>query len=486
MEMTERKRHVLLLLLMGVMFYLGNWSVPVSDPVEVNYAQTAVEMMRSGDLISPRIYGHAWYDKPVFFYWELVAAFSVFGVTDFAARFFPPLFALLGLFLTYFFAGRLYGERTGFWSAVILGSSLIYWCLAKLIITDMTLFVFMNGTLAFFYLAYRSKRRSLYYPAYALAGLAVLTKGPIGLLLPGFIILLFLFWQRDLRELGRMKLLSGLFVFFLVCSPWYYKMYLLHGEDFMDTFLGVHNYLRATVSEHPKWNVWYYYTGIFFLGMIPWSFNLPMALRKRWKERDFSLEQDTKFLLLWAVVIHLFFQCMATKYPTYTFPAFFPAAILTARMLEPHVKIRKRAALAGIVLCLAVTTVLMRYAAQDGHFAGKPVAEYLKAHIREQDLLLSFGDYRASVVYYTQHPMYALESAEQIQEMRQQGVDWSRKKVMPFMAYDAIPEDRDIYLVVESHRAREFENHRQNGEWRLLMSATEKDEVLWLYYRPAK
>ncbi len=482
----ESRRHVLLLCLLGLVFFLGNWRIPVSDPVEVNYTQTAVEMLSSGDFTSPRIYGHAWYDKPVFFYWELMAAFSVFGVTDFAARFFPSLFAVAGLFLAYFFGSRLYGERTGFRFAVVLGTSLIYWCLAKLIITDMTLFFFMSATLCFFYLAYRKKERNLYYAAYAFAGCAVLTKGPVGLVLPGFIILLFLAWQRDLRELGRMKLFSGLLVFLLVCSPWYFRMYALHGADFLDTFLGVHNYLRATVSEHPKWDVWYYYTGVFFLGTFPWSFCLPMALWRRWKARDLSLEQDTKFLLLWALVIHVFFQCMATKYPTYTFPAFFPVALLTARMLEGHGKLWKGTALAGLFLCLAVTGVLAARGSEDGHFAGKSIAECLNQRIREEDVLISLGDYRPTIVYYTQHPMYALDSKEAIEERSKKGISWTTKNVMPFMTYEDVPRDRDVYLVVEEHRAREFGNYFKEAEWELLCSATKKDEVLWLYYRPTK
>lgn len=67
--------------------FAGTSLLPITDPVESNYALTAKEMLLSGDFISPRIYGNFWYDKPIFFYWELIAAFSVFGVNEFAARF---------------------------------------------------------------------------------------------------------------------------------------------------------------------------------------------------------------------------------------------------------------------------------------------------------------------------------------------------------------------------------------------------------------
>ena len=183
--------------LLAVLYFWGNAALPVTAPVEVNYAETAKEMLAAGDYLSPQIYGNYWYDKPIFFYWELIAAFSAFGVTDFAARFFPALFGVFGLLLTYAFARRLYDERTAFWSTLILGSCVLYAVLAKLILTDMSLFVFFGGTLAAFFLGYETGGRGYFYAAYACAGLATLTKGPIGILLPGLVIFVFLVLRRD-------------------------------------------------------------------------------------------------------------------------------------------------------------------------------------------------------------------------------------------------------------------------------------------------
>ena len=113
--MNERISTGAVLLFMMVLYFWGNAQLPVTAPVEVNYAQTAMERCAAGDYLSPQIYGGYWYDKPIFFYWALIAAFSAFGVTDFAARFFPALFAAGGLLLTYAFARRIYDERTAFW-----------------------------------------------------------------------------------------------------------------------------------------------------------------------------------------------------------------------------------------------------------------------------------------------------------------------------------------------------------------------------------
>lgn len=84
-----RRRDVFSLAVAGLLLYmLGNWALPITDPVESNYTETAKEMIAAGDYVSPRIFGNYWYDKPILFYLELIGAFQLFGMTDFAARFF--------------------------------------------------------------------------------------------------------------------------------------------------------------------------------------------------------------------------------------------------------------------------------------------------------------------------------------------------------------------------------------------------------------
>ena len=484
--MNERLTSAVALLCLVALYFWGNGALPVTAPVEVNYAQTAKEMLAAGDFLSPQIYGNYWYDKPIFFYWELLAAFSVFGVTDFAARFFPALFAAAGLGLTYAFARRLYDERTAFWSALILGTSVLYSFLAKLILTDLSLFVFFGGTLAAFYIGYRERRRSFFYIAYACAGLAVLTKGPIGFLLPGLIILVFLIAARDLSALGRICLPTGLLVFAAVCAPWYVYMYLAHGADFVDTFLGIHNVLRATVSEHAKWDVWYFYLGIYVLGMFPWSFALPLALLRAWRVRP-VVETRTLFLLVWAIVVPVFFQMMATKYPTYSFPAFLPTAILTARLLAQNTRVLKAGAIVGMGLYLAVVFVVTNYAGRDGHFSGKGAAEILSRTMQADDLLVCYGDYTATVPYYTGHTMYELASREEIAARAPKEMSWNSKNVMPFLPIDELPADRTVYLVLERHAFDAFEENLAGQGWEELGELPAEGRTkLRLYRRTAQ
>ena len=482
--MNERLTSTVAILCLVVLYFWGNGALAVTAPVEVNYAQTAKEMLAAGDYLSPQIYGNYWYDKPIFFYWELIVAFSVFGVTDFAARFFPALFAAVGLVMTYAFARRLYDERTAFRAAIILGTGVLYSFLAKLILTDMSLFVFFGGTLAAFFIGYYEREQKYFYIAYACAGLAVLTKGPIGLLLPGLVILVFLALARDLSALRRMCIPTGLLVFAAVCAPWYIYMYFAHGADFVNTFLGIHNVLRATVSEHAQWDVWYFYLGIYFIGMFPWSFALPLALYRAWRIRP-DIDVRTLFLLVWAIVVPVFFQFMATKYPTYSFPAFLPTAILTARLLAKNPRVLKVGAILGMGLYLAVVFVVTNYSERDGHFSGKGAAAILAQTMKPDDLLVCYGDYTATVPYYTGHTMYALATREEIVARAPKEMSWNSKNVMPFLPIDELPRDRTVYLVVERHAFDAFEQNLAAQGWEELGALPHEERTKLRLYRRA-
>lgn len=464
--MDMEKRQVLLLAGAALLLYwMGNWMIPVTDPVESNYTLTAKEMLESGDFMSPRIFGNYWYDKPIFFYWELIAAFGLFGVNDFAARMPAGIFGVIGLVMTYFFARRLYDARTGMMAALILGTSFGYWIVSKSIITDLTLFVFFNAVLVFFYLAYTGKDKRLYYLCYIAAGLAVLTKGPIGILLPGFIVTVYIFLRRDFAAVKEMKP-KGFLLFFAVTLLWYGPMIVLHGQAFIDNFLGVHNVLRATQSEHPMWDVWWYYSVLFFIALFPWCFTLPMVIRQYFRQRRWpELDKRKLFLLVWALSIYVFYQLMATKYTTYTLPASLPIAILMARFLVDRAALMQRVlviwSVSLVLLTFFVTIPLVNYRG----FSCWETAEVLKERVLPDDLLINCGSYKVSIPYYSGLFIYQGETAEDIERRRPDGKSWNAKNVMPFWDIQRLPEDRRIYLIVNNRYYDKFEKFFVPSEW---------------------
>ena len=453
-----------LLIFSGVLFFFGSWLLPITDPTESVYALTAKEMLEAGDSLSPRIYGNFWYDKPIMFYSELLTAYKLFGVGEFAARFFPAVFATLGLFITYFFGAKLYTERVGLAAAVMLATTLEYWYLSHAVITDMTLLVMFSLTLMSFYLGYRERRPQLYLIAFATSGVAVLTKGPIGFFLPGLIILIFLAWQGDLPHLKKLFRPINLLVFAAIVALWYLPMTLIHGAEFVENFLGVHNFLRATVSEYPKTDVWYYYLLISLIGFFPWSIAIiGIAVKNLRRLPKFDVPE--KFLIVWALTVVIFFQLCATKYVTYTLPAMIPAAIFVARYFVNRWRMFIGIAGATLILYPLILVFVALPVTEDN--SGRREAELIKPLIDDSTCVVSHGKYPTSLVFYTGTTIYRLETPENFAKVRPQAMTWTSKNVMPFMLFDELPADKKIVAVVSAECDENFLYHSAR-KWELV------------------
>ncbi len=463
-SILQKHPYCFLFFLSAAILLAANWLVPVTDPSESNYALTAREMLASGDWMSPRIYGNFWYDKPIFFYWELLVSFSLFGFNEFAARFPAALFGTASVLFTFWFASRVYDRTVGFRAALLLGSSLEFWYLSKTIITDAALFFFMSVIVAAFYLGY-TENRKYYWLCYLFAALAALTKGPIGLLLPGLACFLFLLSKKDLKEMLRVHLLSGLVLFTLVAGSWYGYMYVHHGHDFILNFFGVHNYLRATVAEHDNHSVWYFYILIFFAGFFPWSLALPISLFANRRKRLLSftdMSDATRLLLIWAATVTLVFQMFATKYLTYTYPALFAIAILTARLWK-ETAMKRIALVAAAVLTIYTGLGFFVVPGIVTPYSGKVIAEMLETQETEDATLLFYTDYSASAVFYSGRKMYMLDSRAGIEALRPGNLSWDAKNVFPFYAKEDLSPDKRYLIFVPQRREKAFRQEYPTG-----------------------
>lgn len=327
---------VICFLIALAMYAIGNGGLPVTDPVESNYALTAKEMVVTGDWLSPQIYHNYWYDKPIMIYWLIGLSYKLFGFTDFAARFPAALFGALGVGLFYQVVRSISGRRLlSLWSAMILGSSLEFWLLARGIVTDMVLLWATIGTFAYAYRGLTEGKTRFMVWAYIFAGLGVLTKGPVALVLPGILLLVYALVMRSWRMFRYIFAWQGILAFIIVVLPWYGYMYLTHGQEFIDGFLGLHNVVRATQSEHPDVNHWWYYLAMFPIASLPWTGAIIYGMYYGWRLKQpfyvFSM------VMGWGTL--LFYSLMATKYPTYTFISLIPFSFLGAfgvvKLLRP-------------------------------------------------------------------------------------------------------------------------------------------------------
>lgn len=308
-------------------FVFGNQLLPVTDPVESNYALTAKEMVLSGDWMSPQIYGQYWFDKPVMIYWFIALSYKLFGFTDFAARLPSALFGALSVGLLYSLVKVISGRRLlAAWSAIILGTSLQFWVLAHGIVTDMVLMYATIGTMIYAYRGLTEERVKYMVIAYAFAGVGMLTKGPVAIVLPGLLLMVYALLMRSGAMLKRLFPWQGILAFLAVILPWYGYMYAVHGQTFIDGFLGLHNVVRATQSEHPKDNHWWYYLALFPVASLPWTGAIVYGMWYGWRERQPFYVYA--MVMGWGTIA--FYTAMATKYPTYAFVSLIPFSILGA------------------------------------------------------------------------------------------------------------------------------------------------------------
>ena len=324
---------VLLLLVLSVYLYFFQLDkIALTDPDETFYAQTAKEMLARGEWLTPVLYGKPQFEKPILFYSFVELSYKLFGVNEFAARFPSALFGFLGLIAAYFLGRLLFNDRAGLFSAVILATSIEYIILAVGCVTDMMLSTFLLfGVLFFFYGQVRKKE--YFYPLSAAAfAFATLTKGPIFMLLPGFILAVYLLIIKDFTIFKKFRTLVLSFaVFALIALPWYIIMYRLHAKSFVDEFFGFHNITRFLVPEHKTGSQIYYNIPVMLGGFMPWSVFLPLGFLEMFRGRD---RRVSVFVLLWFFIIFIFFSLSSTKLPTYIFPCFISLALITGKLWD--------------------------------------------------------------------------------------------------------------------------------------------------------
>lgn len=326
-------RHVIVLLgLSFLMFMAGNHIFSLTNPDEVFYAGTAKEMAERHSWMVPYLFGQPQFEKPILTYWLIRLAYLVFGVTAFAARFFPALFAMAGVLAVYFFCRKVFADRKkALLCALVLMSSGLYVGLARTVFTDLIFGVFISLSLMCFYIGYSD--RNLKGPGtvlfFVFAALALLTKGLLGLTMTFGPVGLFLLLRRDIGFMWSPSVGLGVVLFAVIGFPWYAYIIGKFGQAFIDEFF-VNDHLRRLIeAEHLRNDRWYFYPGSLLLCFFPWSLT---AIGAGWylvRKVNEAKEPVYLFLACWIVVPFLTVQAAHSKLVSYLFPVY-PAVAIAA------------------------------------------------------------------------------------------------------------------------------------------------------------
>lgn len=308
-------------------YHSGNGSLWDID--EPNNAQALKEMFAAHNFVVPLFNGALRASKPALNYWLMWGGVELFGMNSWGLRmgsvFIGALFVLYLTLSTCRLVGAGSALLAGLIAATILHSQIIF----RAAVPDPLLILFVSMSLISYLRAYQfpDERTPSILLSYAAMALATVDEGPIGFLIPGLIIVVFLLLQQNLPYLWKAgRLTWGLPIFLLIAMPWYIAVGIETGWHWDLAFLLRENISRYNADMQGHKGPFFYYLITIPLALLPWSVFLPQALVPFWKKRHVLIQNhpvDT-FLLVWLVVWVGFFSISATKLPNYVWEAYPP------------------------------------------------------------------------------------------------------------------------------------------------------------------
>ena len=334
-----KRLYILLFLVIIAFYFYGLGSLPLLGPDEPRYAQVAREMFMRGDLITPTLGGHTWFEKPALLYWLMIASYKVFGVNEWSARLGPALCGLLTI-VAVAYVGRAMERASDeardycFWSVLVTASSLGLIVFSRAASFDVVITMTATWALAFFivYELGKEKRSALLVGFYVCVGLSLLAKGLVGIVIPFGVLGVYYLLRRTwpTREV-RLSLLWGVPLAIAVSAIWYGPVIARHGWPFIDEFFIQHHFARYVSNKYHHPQPIYFYPVVILLLALPWSPFLFTALAKirtwAWRAAD-AVNVVRVFALAWLVLPIVFFSFSASKLPGYILPSLPAAAFL--------------------------------------------------------------------------------------------------------------------------------------------------------------
>ncbi len=345
----NRAALVLLVVALAVIWFvpLGWRHLIPSD--EGRYAEMAREMFATGDWITPRYNGYKYFEKPPLQTWLNALTFAWFGIGEWQARLYTALASFGGVLLVGYTGARLFNPLCGFLAALVLACSPYWNLMGHFNALDMGLAFWMTVTLCALLLAQRpglrpGAVRGWMWLCWAAMALAVLSKGLVGLILPGAVLVLYTLIARDWALWKRLYLVSGLVIFFAIVTPWFVLVQ-QRNPEFLNFFFIVQQFRRYLTPEQNRPGAFYYFVPVLLVGFLPWlsvaAQSIRHALRMPRQPNGFA---PMLVLLIWSAFIFLFFSASHSKLISYVLPvapalalvigAYLP--LVTAERLRRH------------------------------------------------------------------------------------------------------------------------------------------------------
>ncbi|HEY1271434.1 MAG TPA: glycosyltransferase family 39 protein [Terriglobales bacterium] len=344
------KFHIAILLLLWLVIYVSGIFTPaLLDDADTVHAEAAREMVQRHDWVTLYVNGVRYLEKAPLMYWGVAASLRCFGVSEWSVRL-PLVLGVLALLLaTYALGRRMYGERGGFYAALVLGTAVGPYIYTRFLIPDILVGLWLVLGFGFFLQTLEETwpSRLPCWGIAASAALCVLTKGLIGLAFPIGTIGLYLLFTGNLRHLLRLRLASSLLVFLGIAAPWHILAALRNPDQgpvrgfLWFYFINEHllRYLNRRVPRDYDTVPLLLFWLLTLVWLVPWAAFLPQAFRRvpaRWREWHAALDRQQRASLLfsiWGLLIVVFFS-FSTRQEYYTIPAVPAFALLLGGWLS--------------------------------------------------------------------------------------------------------------------------------------------------------
>ena len=421
-SLTERQKSWLTLAALWLVLLLMAATRPLAVPDEGRYGEIGRWMLQSGDWLTPRLNGIPFFHKPPYLYWLEAISLAAFGVNEVALRLVPALHVGLMLVALYLAARKISSEQVARRAAIMLGTSLTFLIGGQYINHDMLVATWIGVAIwcfAFSFMAGDKPDALLARLGFAACALGMLSKGLIGIALPGLVIFIWLIWTRQFKKMRYLPWLSGLAVFAVIALPWFVMAQQKYPQFFDYMFIG-QQLNRYTAKSYNNPQPWWFYLLSMVLLLFPWVFFALNQVRQQATQKLGQLPPVAKawwrLCWIWAGAITLFFSIPNSKLIGYILPVMPPLALLAALGWERTMAHRARAGLVFASLCLLNIGIALAIVTQVGKVTrtgrAQDIAQVLACAARPSDTVYVSDAFPYDLPFYaqTRKPMVVLDN----------------------------------------------------------------------------
>lgn len=325
MPNPENTRKIFLTSFIFFSFLWGIGNAPLFDEDEGFFAEGTREMVVRGDFISSFVNQEQRFDKPPLTNWLQFGSAQIFGWNEFAMRLPSCLASVIWMMLIYIFTKRKLGEKAAFFTTLIAASSLQITIVGKAALADGLLNMALTGAMFCLFEILNQNHKKYILAFYAFTAIGFLAKGPISILIPGAVFLIYLLKNKTCKPFLRLFNIPGLLIFLIIATPWYVLEYLQTGEKFISGFFLNHNVNRFQTALEGHYGGILYFVPVLLLGLLPFT---AVILKSFSKIRTIWADPFFSFLLIWFAFVFILFSLSGTKLHHYIIYGYSPLCIL--------------------------------------------------------------------------------------------------------------------------------------------------------------